>query len=457
MVEDPRRPIRDPIHGLIEREPDEIRVMNTSTFQRLRRIRQLAMAHLVYPSAMHTRFEHSLGTLHLAGRICTRLKDFGDIDDAGMRLIRLAALLHDVGHGPFSHVSEYLLDRHYDPTAVGQIGPTDSIHEKVTAHIILQDDEIASVLSDEDRRHIVGLLSDSRPRRFEHDILSGSLDVDKMDYLLRDGYFAGVKYGQFDLEKIIDVCRVYGSGDETYLAFDHEGIYALEQLVLAKYHMSQQVYFHRIRAITDAMLVRGLSMAVRDSVPPFDVLYRYDGSPDFVRRYLEYCDDSVLGLLSVCAHEKIRDVFSRLRARRIFKEICAFPVHDVADGIRRDRLSRLSPESEQTRALEAMIAEDMSLDPDYVVVTRQSIKNPTFRTPSHMLGEEEIIVLDDSGTPRPIADFPDLVFNLNKAAASRETIRVFAPRDHWRDPEDRRYEEREALRSRTQELILQAA
>ncbi|MDP2949728.1 MAG: HD domain-containing protein, partial [Chloroflexota bacterium] len=102
--------------------------MNTRVFQRLRRIRQLAMAHLVYPGALHTRFEHSVGTMHVAGRICERLSEFKYINQQDTKAVRLAALLHDIGHGPFSHVSEFLLDRDYDRDKIQALPDRERIH-----------------------------------------------------------------------------------------------------------------------------------------------------------------------------------------------------------------------------------------------------------------------------------------------------------------------------------------
>jgi HD superfamily phosphohydrolase len=392
--------------------------------------------------------------MHVAGRICARLRELNPNDDETTRLVRLAALLHDIGHGPFSHVSEFVLDRNYDQDALGDLGQTAKIHERITADLLRNDGDIAAILSEDDREAIAGLLEGSPRRRLEHDIVSSSLDADKMDYLLRDSYFAGVQYGQFDLDKIIDVCRVLSRGGETYLAFDEEGIYALEQLVVAKYHMGQQVYYHRIRAITDAMLVRGLSIAVREGVEDMDRAFRYDGTDDFLGSYTALDDELVLNKLSNCDHPIVRDIFSRLRDRRLLKEIAAIAVGNVEDVIKRNDLSTLPYESERSRRLEGAIASEINFSPEMVIVTRQSIKNPTFRTPSYRLAEEEIMVLDPSATPKTVAEFPDLIFSLNTKAVSRETVRVFATKDEWNDPEDPRQEEREQLSQRIEELVL---
>lgn len=425
--------------------------MNTSPFQRLRRIRQLAMAHDVYPGALHTRFDHSLGTMHVAGRICARLKEFGAIDDDTTRVVRLAALLHDIGHGPFSHVFESVLERH---SVHGDEQPVDKIHEKITCDIIRSDGELSQVLSSADRETIAGIIEGSNKRSLARDIVSSSLDADKMDYLLRDSHFAGVKYGQFDLDKIIETCRVYRSADESYLCFDEQGVYALEQLVLGKYHMGQQVYYHRIRAITDAMLVRGLSLAVLANVQPIAATLAYKEGAEFLKGYLSLCDDSVLESLSQTGDKHVAEIFSRLLKRNLWKQICTIRIDEVENGIQRDHLSRFDFNSDSARALEASIAETVGCEPEFVVVTRQSIKNPTFRMPSYRLGDEEIIVLDHKGIPHPIADYPDLTFALNKANISRETIQVFAPKDSWSDPADPKSDERDEVSSHVSQVVL---
>ena len=150
MTERPHE-MRDPIHGFIKLSEKEKNLIDTQVFQRLRRIRQLAMTFLVYPGAVHTRFDHSIGVMYVAEQICTKLRELNStkICDEDIDRVRLAALLHDVGHGPFSHVSEYLLDAYaLDRTDMGHM--REKIHEKITVDIVRTDPEIRDILSEEE-------------------------------------------------------------------------------------------------------------------------------------------------------------------------------------------------------------------------------------------------------------------------------------------------------------------
>ena len=422
--------IRDPIHGLIELLPKEVDVINTRVFQRLRRIRQLAMAFLVYPGTLHTRFDHSIGVMHIAGRICERLKQFSDID-VECEQVRLAALLHDVGHGPFSHVSEHLLDK-YVPQDRG--ATREKIHEKITVDIIKNDPEIRNVLKPEERQFIVEMIEGKPTRDFQRDIVSSDLDADKMDYLLRDSYFAGVKYGTYDLEKIIESCRVYYEEDESYLAISDEGIYALEQLLLARHHMTQQVYFHRVRSISDAMIVRGIELVIEGN-QEIEQLYRYNDTSEFTENYIEYHDERLIDILKRCDQEKARNIFDRLYSRKLFKMIGELPLKDVDSAPAKRRLLQMDDEqNEQKRKWEKRIAEHLKIDPDYVIVNKLHIRNPNYRSRSYSLNPEAIMIFDENQPnlkslssyatelilARPPADEADL-----------ETVQVYVPPDGW--------------------------
>ena len=417
--------IRDPIHGLIELSQKEIDLINTRAFQRLRRIRQLAMAFLVYPGTLHTRFDHSIGVMHIAGRICNQLK----ITDEECKQVRLAALLHDIGHGPFSHVSEHLLDK-YVPKDGDSI--REKIHEKVTVDIVENDSEICKILSCEERQFVVEMIEGKTTRDFRRDIVSSDLDADKMDYLLRDSYFAGVKYGTYDLEKIIESCRVHCEENKSYLAVSDEGIYALEQLLLAKHHMTQQIYRHRVRSISDAMIVRGIELAICKGNQELKRLYQYDKTSEFIENYMEYHDERLIDILKWCDQEKVRNIFEGLYGRRLFKMIGELSLKNVDDAIGRQRL--LQMDDEQKRKWEERIAAHLKIDPDYVIVNKLHIRNPNYRSRSYNLNPEAIMIFDEKQCKlknlssyateliltRPPPDETDL-----------ETVQVYVPPDGW--------------------------
>lgn len=417
--------IRDPIHGLIELLPKEVDLINTKAFQRLRRIRQLAMAFLVYPGTLHTRFDHSIGVMHIAGRICDRL----EITDEECKQVRLAALLHDIGHGPFSHVSEHLLDK-YVPQDGG--APREKIHEKVTVDIIKSDPEIRTVLGHKERQFIIEMIEGKPTRDFQRDIVSSDLDADKMDYLLRDSYFAGVKYGAYDLEKIIESCRVHYEEDESYLAVSDGGLYALEQLLLAKHHMTQQIYRHRVRLISDAMIVRGIELAIQEENQKIEQLYRYNEASEFIENYIKYHDELLIDILKRCDQEKARNIFDRLYSRKLFKMIGELPLKEVDSAPAKRRLLQMG--DEQKRKWEERIADHLKIDPDYIIVNKLHIRNLNYGSRSYNLNPEAITIFDEKERKiknlssyatelilaRPPADETDL-----------ETVQVYAPPNGW--------------------------
>ena len=417
--------IRDPIHGFIALSQKEVNLINTRAFQRLRRIRQLAMAFLVYPGTLHTRFDHSIGVMHIAGRICDRLKR----TDKEREQVRLAALLHDIGHGPFSHVSEHLLDKHVPKPEEG--GPVpDKIHEKITVDIVENDSEIRKILSCEERQFVIEMIEGKTTRDFQRDIISSDLDADKMDYLLRDSYFAGVKYGTYDLEKIIESCRVDRRGNESYLAISSKGIHALEQLLLAKQHMTQQVYHHRVRSISDAMIVRGIELAIDKENQEITQLYRYDRTSEFIENYMEYHDERLIDLLKRCCQEKTRNIFNRLYERRLFKMIGELSLNSIKNPIDNRRLHQA--EGKQIRKWEERIAEDLAIDPDDVIVNKLHTRTPNYGTQSYNLDPEAIIIFDEKQRePRSLSDYEIILASSSSDTADLVTIQVYVPPESW--------------------------
>lgn len=250
--------IRDAVLGFIEINEKERKIIDLYEFQRLRYIKQLALTYYVYPGALHSRFEHSLGVMELASRIFDRLcvkrkkilrHNFSQIGlsiKEAKQILRLSALLHDVGHLPFSHVGEEVL-------------PEGVKHEHVTIEIIKYlkpildktffegiTEVIINILSKEETVKNLTILKR---------IISGSLDADRMDYLLRDSLYCGVEYGRYDWQRIIDCLDIIESESGGYdLCIEHGGVHALESMILARFYMFAQVYCHKTRKIYDYYL-----------------------------------------------------------------------------------------------------------------------------------------------------------------------------------------------------------
>lgn len=238
---------RDSVHNIIRLKTDSdegkllVRLIDTAEFQRLRRVRQLGLAHFAYQAAEHSRFTHSLGALHLATRILAKLELSYKVSAENKIAVRSAALLHDIGHGAFSHVIEPILGFH---------------HEQFTIEAVLsKDTEVGRVLdgfSAELPEKIAAIIrGDFRPMSLAQ-LVSSQLDVDRMDYLLRDSLMTGAKYGIYDLEWIIKSLEIDEENDRLYVSA--RGIYAVEDYLQARYYMFRQVYFHRTLRSAEAVL-----------------------------------------------------------------------------------------------------------------------------------------------------------------------------------------------------------
>jgi uncharacterized protein len=241
--------ITDPVHRYISFSAVERDLIDTSVFQRLRRIRQLAGAHLVYPSAQHSRFEHSLGTMHIAGYAGESLLRKGFIDsEDNLQELRLAALLHDVGHGPFSHLFEEVLESKCNMT-----------HEDIGKKVILES-EISDVLSGHGYTpsDICSLSFGESRSGFLNEIIAGSLSADIMDYLPRDSLFTGAEYGKIDYHRLIASFEVVATG---HLAINKSALYSFESMLISRYEMFKAVYFHKTVRSAEVMLLHSLAQA----------------------------------------------------------------------------------------------------------------------------------------------------------------------------------------------------
>ena len=251
--------IRDPVHDVIafrlERPTDSLlfNLLNCAEFQRLRRIRQLGMASLAYPGADHSRYSHSLGVMQTARRILEQLCRSFYITEEDQTVCLAAALTHDLGHGPYSHVFE----------RVSGVN-----HEDLTRQVLLDDDsEVNRVLVERDRalpQRIVDLLQCRPSRNFFCDILSSQLDADRLDYLLRDNLMTGSKYGDYDLTWLLHALTIHEPTKR--LAVTWKGVSAVEAYLQSRFHMYRNVYFHKVVRSAEGMLKLALQRAKRLAV-----------------------------------------------------------------------------------------------------------------------------------------------------------------------------------------------
>ena len=294
--------IIDPIHDFVRVYDNELKIIDTPIFQRLRRIRQLSGAHLIYPGAQHTRFEHSLGVMHIAGMSANSLSSKGQMPFSDINDVRLAALLHDIGHGPFSHLFEELLQKKKRIT-----------HEQIGKEIILKS-EIGDIISKTtDKKKINRLAVGEGSKQFENEIISGALSADMMDYLLRDGYFTGAEHAKIDHYRITNSFEVH----KNKLALQISALVNFETMMISRFQMFKAVYFHKTVRSGEVMLLEAMNLA--DDYLGLTTMN--------MEQYVKQTDDSILQLLTslpetnseLKAAKKIADDYQN---RKLFK--CVF-------------------------------------------------------------------------------------------------------------------------------------
>ena len=387
--------IRCPIHGFITLNSWEKEIISQPAFQRLRRIRQLAWTDQVYPGAMHTRFEHSLGVMHTATLLYSAIRqasadvlqnELGYKEEGlnrDLQLVRLAALLHDVGHAPFSHASENLF-----PTENG----TRYKHENYSAAIVRT--ELKAAIEDhplnvtnygfkaEDIAALLDGSTSAKQRLFWRDLIDGQMDADRMDYLLRDSFHAGVQYGKYDLNRVVNTVRAIPGtrGRAPRLGISEGGWHAAEGLVLARYFMFTQVYFHKTRVAYDVHL-RG---ALEELLPN-----RQFPSPDgeHLKEFLAWDDWKLLGLL---ANGQGGEHGARLASRDHY------------------RLAYGSPEISTEADL--CLVEDIKKELGELIVAEEESSKSWYKT-----GRPDIPVVSnvDPGTVLPLSKYSPVVLNMD--------------------------------------------
>jgi len=332
----PVKIIRDPIHGGVALNELELELVDSPQVQRLRGIKQNGLCFLVYPAMNSTRFEHSLGVMHLAGMLADHL----ELEADEKQLIRIAGLLHDIGHCAFSHTSDDLLLR---------MGHS---HEENAIRLI-SSSEISDILAKHglDGKKVASLISGKG--NFGK-IISSEIDIDKMDYLIRDSYYAGVAYGIIDLERIIQGMKLYNNE----LVIGKGSQEAVESLLINRNMMYQTVYRHHTKRIVEAMFKRALQKFVDDEQVGYEEFIKMDDS-DLVYRLRNSKDYS-------------QQMMERIDKRRLFKIFYSEKISKIEENFRRDMI-------EKERVIEEQIAADFGVEAGYVLLDMPETKMSEFR------------------------------------------------------------------------------
>ena len=319
---DETKVLKDPVHSYIHIHYEVIwNCLDSKEFQRLRRIRQLGGDFQVYPTAEHSRFSHSLGVYEIVRRMVTEVKSLCvELTEYDKVCVMLAGLLHDVGHGPFSHAFEHV---------------TNHSHEEYTAKIILGNTELNAILravSEKLPQDIVSIIQHTHENDILNQIVSGQLDADRMDYLLRDSYFTATSYGQFDLERILRTMRVRKTNEgRKVIVVKYTGIHSVEDYIMARYQMYWQVYYHPVARSYEAVFIqlfnrlKDIFKVDKDYFEDMKVLIPFlEKSEVSVEEYFKLDENSLLYCCALIQDKEdniAADLAKRLQNRRLFEYV----------------------------------------------------------------------------------------------------------------------------------------
>jgi len=389
--------VRDPLWNNIRLDPLALALVDTGAMQRLRYVRQLGLAHLVYPGATHTRFEHALGTHHLARLTLAILNERGDLRSLSVEepaVIQAAALLHDIGHYPFAHALEEIGAPHHED--VGQTLITTGDVARLLSERVAPDapQRVAALVRGQSDSPLQGLIS-------------GSLDLDKIEYLKRDALMCGVPYGQIDVDRLLNsltVVRAEAKSERAVVGITEKGLSALESLLFAKYQMYRNVYWHHAVRSATAMYKRAVGEALGT------------GALD-VRRLPRFTDEQLLQHLAEVAPS---DLVTRLRERRLYKRAFECPAaelpQDAGEWIASDRA--------RTAAAERVLAGELGLRADELLLDYPEKTQMLDLDLPVQLRSGEVTRLTSEGLPGVI-HLPELSAQLYRSA---RWLRIFTAR-----------------------------
>jgi hypothetical protein len=407
--------VRDPIHGYIGITEAERRVIDTWPVQRLRGIKQLSVASVVYPGADHTRFSHALGAMHVAGQIADALGRSIELPRDEWQLLRLAGLLHDMGHGPFSHSFEEVLAKHRGLN-----------HEEMGKRVVAES-ELSDALKEIGftPKDVIELTfgKGAGKKRYLHQVTASQVDADKLDFLVRDSYYTGVEYGRIDINRLIQAMSVYGED----IAIDLKALYALEAFMIARYEMFLAVYYHRAVRAAEILLHKAMDHAHEliglTTFEDVDEFLRMDDG--YVTTKLRELDPARFKTQEERrAAELAKEMIELLNNRRLLKAAYQRNVH-----IRDPYVAQLLSDEGVRRQKEEEIAERAGIDPERVVVDVPTLDSipyypreidpmevPVFRVTGE--GERELV---------PVSQYSQLI---NVLKGYVDIVRVYTPKEH---------------------------
>ena len=387
--------IIDPIHDFVRVYDNELKIIDTPIFQRLRRIRQLSGAHLIYPGAQHTRFEHSLGVMHIASMAGQVLAEKGVVSSDDIQNLRLASLLHDIGHGPFSHLFEEIFEEKRKIS-----------HEDLGRDIILKT-EIGDIISKNgfDKKLITKLAFGDSKLQFMNEIISGVLSADMMDYLLRDGYFTGAEHAKIDHHRLTHSLDVY----KNKLALDKSSLVNFETMMISRYQMFKAVYFHKTVRAGEVMLLEAMDLAEGE----------LGLSSMNLDEYLQLSDDVILAkLLNLPEHNSklkaSKKIATNYLNRNLFKSV--FETTLTGKAITKKRMQELREE----------VSKKSKIDINEIFV--DSSNTPSIPLSASKKESKSIILLENDGNKTTAKEILISQIKLVSAMSGfMKILRVYTP------------------------------
>jgi len=386
--------IIDPIHDFVRVNSNELKIIDTPIFQRLRRIRQLSGAHLIYPGAQHTRFEHSLGVMHMASMAGHVLHEKGIVSSDNIQNLRFAGLLHDIGHGPFSHLFEELLQKRK------------MSHEDIGRDIILKT-QIGDLISANgfNKKFITELAFGDSKFQFMNEIISGALSADIMDYLLRDGYFTGAEHAKIDHNRLTYSLDVY----KNKLALEKSALVNFETMMISRYQMFKAVYFHKTVRAGEVMLLESMYLAEEE----------LGLSSTSLNEYLKLTDEVILSkLLNLPERNSKLRIAKKIATdylnRNLFKSV--FEVSVTGNAITKKRMQSIREE----------VSKKSKVDINEIFV--DSSNTPSIPLSPSKKESKSIIILERDGVKTTAKEMPISDIRLVSVMSGfMKILRVYTP------------------------------